>query len=204
MERVRQLVIAQPIIALLYEGGSFKPDYTIQVAHTLVAFSLGLPAYVLIKAVTPSFFARHDTTTPVKAALASMLVNVALNLLLSRYFQQVGMAFATAVAAWLNLGLLVWRLKKLDHFTIDRRLKIRTLRILAACLAMSAVLYGLDIALQPLWSVSRLLVVILLVTLGGGAYAAAVLLFKAMSIGELKAMLRRKAVKGPAEPAPEE
>ena len=196
-------VIAGPIIALLYEHKAFGPQDTIQVARTLTAFSLGLPAYVLIKVVTPSFFARHDTTTPVKAALASMVVNVALNLLLMHSLQQVGMALATAVAAWLNLGLLVWRLKKLDHFTVDRRLKIRTLRILAACLAMSAVLYGLDIALQPLWSVSRLLVVILLVMIGGGAYGAAVLLFKAMSLGELKGMLRRKAVKGPAEPAPE-
>jgi len=186
-------VIAQPIIALLYEHGSFKAEDTVQVARTLTAFSLGLPAYVLIKVVTPSFFARHDTTTPVKAAMASMVVNVALNLLLMHSLQQVGMALATAAAAWLNFGILVWRLKKLDHFAMDRRLKIRIVRIIAACLAMSAVLYGLQILLEPLWAYSRLAVVTLLVLIGGGAYGVAVVLFRAMTPSELKGMLRRRS-----------
>jgi putative peptidoglycan lipid II flippase len=186
-------VIARPIIALLYEGGSFLPEYTVQVSRTLVAFSLGLPAYVLIKAVTPSYFARHDTTTPVKAAMVSVVVNIALNLIMMHWLQQVGMALATAAAAWVNLGILVWRLKRMDHFTIDRRLKQRVVRILAACLTMSAVLYELNILLEPLWNVSRLLVVVLLVVIGGGAYGVAAVLFKAVNPRDLKGMLRRKA-----------
>lgn len=186
-------VIAQPIIALLYEHGSFRAEDTVQVARTLTAFSLGLPAYVLIKVVTPSFFARHDTTTPVKAAMASMVVNVALNLLLMHALQQVGMALATAAAAWLNFGILVWRLKRLDHFTMDARLKRRIVRIIGACVAMSAVLWGVQTALQPLWAVSRLLVVVLLVLIGGAAYGAAAVLLRAIRPSELKGMLRRRA-----------
>lgn len=184
-------VIAKPIIALLYEHGSFGPHDTTEVAWTLTAFSLGLPAYVLIKAVTPSYFARHDTTTPVKAALVSMVINVGLNLALMHSLQQIGMALATAAAAWINLGLLVWRLKKLDHFTVDRRLKSRTLRIIAACLVMSAVLWGAEMLLAPL-KLWRLIEVTLLIVVGVGAYGVAVLLFKAMTIGDLKGMLRRK------------
>jgi putative peptidoglycan lipid II flippase len=186
-------VIAEPIIALLYEHGSFGPQDTMQVARTLTAFSLGLPAYVLIKVVTPSFFARHDTTTPVKAALVSMALNIALNLILMRPLQQVGMALATAAAAWVNFGMLVWRLKRLDHFTIDQRFKQRLVRILGACVAMSLVLWGIQILLQPLWAISRLLDVALLVAIGGGAYGVAVILLRAMTLGELKGMLRRKA-----------
>jgi putative peptidoglycan lipid II flippase len=184
-------VIGQPIIAVIYEHGSFKAADTVQVAHTLMAFGLGLPAYVLIKVVTPSYFARHDTTTPVKAAMVSMLINVALNLLLMRSLQQVGMALATAASAWINFGLLVWRLKKLDHFTVDARLKSRMVRILAACLVMSAVLWQADILLEQ-WVRWRLPQVALLIAIGGGAYGLAVLLFKAVTIAEFKGMLRRK------------
>jgi putative peptidoglycan lipid II flippase len=188
-------VIAQPIIALLYEHRSFHAEDTIQVARTLTAFSLGLPAYVLIKVVTPSFFARHDTTTPVKAALVSMVLNIALNLLLMRSLQQVGMALATAAAAWVNFGILVWRLKRLDHFTMDSRLKSRIVRILGACVAMSAVLWGAQTVLAPLWTenwYARLLVVILLIGIGGGVYGIAALLLKAVVPAELRGMLRRR------------
>ena len=185
-------VIARPIISLLYEHGSFGAEDTVQVARTLTAFSLGLPAYVLIKVVTPSYFARHDTTTPVKAALASMLLNVALNLLLMHWLQQVGMALATAAAAWVNLGILVWRLKKMDHFTIDARLKSKTVRIVAACLVMSVVLWRADILLEQ-WVTWRLPQVAVLIAIGGGTYGAAALLFKAVNPRELKGMLRRKA-----------
>ena len=185
-------VIAQPIIALLYEHGSFKPEDTIQVSRTLVAFSLGLPANVLIKVVTPSFFARHDTSTPVRAAMASVAVNVALNLALMHSLQQVGMALATAASGWVNFGILVWRLKKLDHFTVDARLKSRLVRIIAACLVMSFVLWGADTLLEPVlpW---RLPLVILLIAAGGGAYGIAAVLLGAVNLRELKGMLRRKA-----------
>jgi len=184
-------VIAQPIIAVIYEHGSFHAEDTLQVARTLMAFGLGLPAYVLIKVVTPSYFARHDTTTPVKAAMVSMVVNIALNLLLMHPLQQVGMALATGVSAWINFAILVWRLKKLDHFTVDARLKSRLLRILAACLVMSAALWRADILLEQ-WVRWRLPQVALLIAIGGGVYGLAVLLFKAMTLGEFKAMLRRK------------
>jgi putative peptidoglycan lipid II flippase len=190
-------VIAQPIIAVIYEHGSFHAADTVQVAHTLMAFGLGLPAYVLIKVVTPSYFARHDTTTPVKAAMVSMVINVALNLLLMRSLQQVGMALATAASAWINFGLLVWRLKKLDHFAVDRRLKARTVRILAACLVMSAVLWRADLLLEQ-WVRWRLPQVALLIAIGGGAYGAAALLFKAITLAEFKGMLRRNPPKAPA------
>jgi putative peptidoglycan lipid II flippase len=185
-------VIARPIIALLYEHGSFRPEDTIQVARTLTAFSLGLPANVLIKVVTPSFFARHDTSTPVRAAMAAVAVNVALNLALMHSLQQVGMALATAVSAWLNFAILVWRLKKLDHFTVDARLKSRLVRIILACLVMSGVLWGVQMLLEP-WDSWRLPVVIALIVAGGGAYGIAAVLLGAVNLGELKGMLRRKA-----------
>jgi putative peptidoglycan lipid II flippase len=186
-------VIGHPMVAVLFEHGAFTAANTDQVAPALAAFSAGLPAYVLIKVLTPSFFARHDTRTPVKVAMIAMAINILLNLALMIPLKHVGMALATAIAAWVNLALLGWHLHRLGHFSLDDRLKSRAWRILLACLAMSAVLCGGQILLAPLWAHWRLAALVALIGLGLASYAAAILLTRAMTVSELKGMLRRKA-----------
>jgi putative peptidoglycan lipid II flippase len=186
-------VIGHEIIAVLFEHGAFTAADTDRVAPALAAFSAGLPAYVLIKVVTPSFFARHDTKTPVRVAMISLGVNIALNLILMRPLQHVGIALATAIAAWVNLGLLGWHLHRLGHFSLDARLKSRAWRILASCLAMSAALSVAEILLEPLWHAWRLGALALLIGSGLSVYGGAVLLTGAITIAEFKAALRRKA-----------
>src|SRR3546814_12735082 len=68
----------------------------------LACLVAGLPAYVLVKVLTPGFYARKDTKTPVKTAVVVLVVNVALNFILIAYFGVVGLAIATAIFAWLN------------------------------------------------------------------------------------------------------
>jgi putative peptidoglycan lipid II flippase len=143
--------------------------------------------------LTPSFFARHDTRTPVKVAMAAMALNVALNLALMHPLKHVGMALATAIAAWFNLALLGWHLKRLGHFALDARLKARFWRILGSCLAMSGALWAAQTALAPLWAQSRLLTLLLLIGLGLAVYGGAMVLSGGMTQGELRAALRRKA-----------
>jgi putative peptidoglycan lipid II flippase len=185
------VVLGHPIIAVLFEHGAFTPENTDQVAPTLAAFALGLPAYVLIKALTPSFFARHDTKTPVKVAMIAVLINILLNLALMMPLKQVGMALATAISAWVNLALLGWHLRRLGHFTIDARLRSRAWRILIACLVMSALLWQAQSLLQPLWVQWRLVTLVLLVALGLVLYGGASLLTRAMTLGDLRMMVRR-------------
>ena len=57
-----------PIVAALFQHGQFTPDDSRYTAQALAAFSLGLPAYVLVKVLTPGFYARADTRTPVRSA----------------------------------------------------------------------------------------------------------------------------------------
>jgi putative peptidoglycan lipid II flippase len=183
--------LAHPVIALLFQHGSFTARETDQVAPALIAFALGLPATVLIKAVTPSFFARHDTRTPVIAAMVAVAVNVALNLALMRPLAHVGLALSTALAAWVNLALLVWQLVRRGHWRIDSRLRRRSWRIGLASLLLALLLVGAQPLLAPLpvlW-----LRVLLLVAGGGGAYAGLALAFGAVRPRDLRQMLRRKA-----------
>ncbi len=187
------VAIARPIIAVLFERGSFGPADSQAVAGALMAFALGLPAYVLVKVLTPSFFARHDTRTPVKVAMATMALNVALNLALMGPLKHVGMALSTAVAAWVNVGALAWLLKSRGFFTVDVRLKARLPRIFGASVAMAGVLWAAARLMAPWLDAhgTRAFALVLLVLLGGMTYAVAALLAGATHLGELKAMLRR-------------
>jgi putative peptidoglycan lipid II flippase len=108
------MISSGPLIAGLLQFGAFTAEDTAATALALSAFSLGLPAYVLIKVLTPGFYARSDTKTPVRIALLAMLVNLIGNLALIGPFGHVGLALSTALSAWVNVGLLYWTLRRRD------------------------------------------------------------------------------------------
>ena len=87
------------------------------------AFAAGVPAYVLVKILTPIFFARQNTKTPVKIAIVCVFVNFLFNLILMHFFQHVGIAMATAIASWLNCILLLYVLLKSKEVIFDNLIK---------------------------------------------------------------------------------
>ncbi len=139
---VALMIIPLPIIVTLFERGEFLRADAIGVANALLAFSAGLPAFVLIKVFQPGFFAREDTATPMWFAGAQTIVNVTLSLILFRQIGFVGIAIATSVGAWVNAILLGWRLHALDIYRPDARLLSRGLRILAASAGMGFALWA--------------------------------------------------------------
>ena len=74
-------------------------------------FTLGLPAYILIKVLVTCFFAREDTKTPLYVSIFSVAVNIILSLVLIQSMREMGIALATAISAWLNTLLLYFILK---------------------------------------------------------------------------------------------
>ncbi len=136
-------VLPVPLITVLFERGAFTSEATAATAMALSAYAVGLPAYVLIKVLTPGFFSRFDTKTPVRIALVALLVNVVLNLLLMGPFAHVGLAMATAVAAWVNTLALYLVLRRRGQFQIDRRLKNRLIGIVLASAGMGAAVFWL-------------------------------------------------------------
>lgn len=103
---------AQPLVGMIYQYGKFSAIDTIQTSNALMAFAFGLPAYVLIKIYSTTLFAQKDTRTPVKIAMLCVGLNLALNLILVKSMQHVGLALATAISAWTNVLLLIFVLKK--------------------------------------------------------------------------------------------
>ncbi|MGN6551102.1 MAG: murein biosynthesis integral membrane protein MurJ [Pararhizobium sp.] len=139
------LVIAPQIVRVLYERGAFSPTTTHSVAAALSIFGLGLPAFVMIKAFTPGFFAREDTRTPMVFAGISVLVNVTLALTLFPRIAEAGIATAEACAGWLNAVMLLTTLIRRGHWQLDAALIRRVPRIAVAVVVMAL---GLAFALR--------------------------------------------------------
>jgi putative peptidoglycan lipid II flippase len=188
------MTIAQPVIRVLFERGNFGPHETEATAQALMAFAAGLPAYVLVKALVPAFFARENTATPVRVAGAAMVVNVVLNLILAPLIGHVGMALSTALAAWFNVVALAVLLARRGFFAPDERLRQRAPRILAASALMAALLWGGRVVLWPMaqGQLAALGLLLALVAAGGLSYMIAAQALGAARLGEIKGMLRRK------------
>ncbi|MEI8396024.1 MAG: murein biosynthesis integral membrane protein MurJ, partial [Rhodospirillaceae bacterium] len=134
------MAAAHPIMQVLFQRGAFSALDAGASADTLIAYSLGLPAFVLLKSLIPGFHARQDTATPVRLALVAVAVNVGLKIVLMGPLAQIGLALATSVSAWVNAGLLAWALNRRGFLCLDARLKRRAPRVVLATFGMAAVL----------------------------------------------------------------
>ncbi len=142
-------ILADPILQVLFARGAFSHHDALLSAQSLAAYAAGLPAFVLVKVLTPGFFARGDTSTPVRLGMAVLALNFGLNLALMHPLKHVGPPVATSVAAWLNVALLSAMLIRRDFMRPDRILASRVARMVVATAVMSVVLLGTRVALVP-------------------------------------------------------
>lgn len=189
------VLCGEPITAALFGYGKFDALDTHYTAQALAAFSIGLPSYILVKMLTPGFYARQDTKTPVRYAMISMGVNLIGNLLLIVPLQHMGPPLATAIASTVNVWMLYRTLVKRGHFAADARLKRRVWRLALAALAMGGVLWLGQGLVMPYvhgtWTI-RIAAMAALVTAGAVVYGLATVILGAFSRDDLKLLLRRR------------
>ena len=91
-------------------------------AAAIAAYGVGLPAFVLVRIVAATFYARHDTASPARATIVAIALNIALKivLVLGFHFGVTGIALGTALGAWVNVGMLAWMAKRRSLLAIDR------------------------------------------------------------------------------------
>jgi putative peptidoglycan lipid II flippase len=135
------MVLSEPIVRLLFEHGAFAADDTKATARALMWLTLALPAHVLVKALSPAFFAREDTMTPLVSALKGVVLAIAAAFLLSRWYGTEGIAAAIALGAWSMAFSLIRRGAETFGFSIDMEARRRLPRIALAALAMGALLW---------------------------------------------------------------
>ena len=141
-------VLAEPILATLFQYGAFDGNDSMMAALSLMAYSLGLPAFILIKILASGFYARQDTRTPVRIGVQAMLLNMALNVvfvvsMLNGDFvaPHVGLALATSASAYYNAFRLAQGLRRDEVLGETADFSLPLLKILGACIAMTALIF---------------------------------------------------------------
>ena len=193
-------VIPYFLVEVLFQRGAFSVEDARMSALALVHFAWGVPAFVLVKVLSPAFFAREDTRTPMRFAVATVLFNTIVGAGLFfglRAMGEVGfpgLAIATSLAAWLNVTLLAGTLIARGHYKPSARMISRLVRIILAASVMGALLI-FAFSQRDAWQAelfnSRILLLALTVLGGAIAYGCMIIGTGALSVQDLKRMVKR-------------
>lgn len=190
---VALMLVAHPIVQVLFQRGAFTAQASAATAAAVVAFAAGLPAYVLVKVLAPPFFARRDTRTPVVIAVICLGLNIALNLALMGPLQHVGLALATALAAWVNAACLAAVLRRRGQWALDARLVRAAWRGLVATALMAAVVWVAILGIAPYLDGAGPLPfagLAALIAAGAAAYGLGLQLLGVATVADLRRMAR--------------
>ncbi len=186
------MIVAAPLVGALFQRGQFDGADTARVAGALFYYGLGLPAYFLQHLLVRAFYARQDSATPARVALAMVGVNFVMNVALVFVMEERGLALATALCAFIQVAVLAVKLRARVPDFAWRELGRRVLRIASATLFMACTL----LAARPLGLVNDTvgagpaLDLLTLVAIGLATYAVSA---KVLGIEELGMILRRSA-----------
>ncbi|WP_017443676.1 murein biosynthesis integral membrane protein MurJ [Gayadomonas joobiniege] len=183
------IVLAQPMIMVLFMRGEFDANDAAQSELSLVAYALGLLFFMLIKVLAGAFFSRQDTATPVSIGIKAMLLNMVFNIILIFPLAHVGLALATSLSAAFNAGLLYCYLKREAVYSISRESIATLLRCIFASCVMLLFLYFIQPNTNEWLQMDlsqRIGYLIALIGAGGLVYLLAVALF-GLRVRHLKA-----------------
>ncbi|HEY0927430.1 murein biosynthesis integral membrane protein MurJ [Brevundimonas sp.] len=197
---VALFVIPFFIIDATVTRGAFTSADAARTADVLRQFAWGVPAFVLAKVLTPPFFAREDTRRPMIFAVAAVVFTVVVGSVLFFWLSArghdgvLGLAVATSLSAWLNVALLGGTLIREKAWHASTAFISRISRVLLASGVMAAALLAAGIGYETLSRVffAKEIAVLVVCGVGAGLYGACLLVFRAVSIRELKAVLRRE------------
>jgi len=197
-------MISMPLVVTLFEHGTFSKDDSLMTILVLTAYAIGLPAYVAVKVLSTAFWAKQDTATPVKVSVVATLFNIVCSLWLAftMGLGVLGIAVATAMAGWIQLGLLRFFLRNCEEARLDKRFRTNLLKIIAACSVMAVYLKFMKAPFfkyyYPDNAETSLQIMALLILVGGGmvVYGLAVSLMGVVSVRDFKDLFKREKREG--------
>ncbi|WP_322894093.1 MULTISPECIES: murein biosynthesis integral membrane protein MurJ [unclassified Yoonia] len=191
---VALMVIALPLVSVLFERGAFGADDSSATAFAVAVYGLGLPAFVMQKTLQPLFFAREDTKRPFYYALAALVMNAALAVGLSPFIGFIAAAYGTSLTAWAMVWLL-WRGSRNmgEAADFDMRFKTRLPRIIAASVAMGLILAALAYVMAPFFAIPtwRYLALLILIVAGAASYFGIGQIIGAFKLAEFRRAMKR-------------
>ena len=133
------IVLARPIVAVIFEHGEFTSADTVATAAALQFYAIGLVGYSVVRIISPTFYALQRSRVPVTVSVASVVVNVVLNIALVRVMGYRGLALGTSLTAMINASVQLFMLRREIHGLEGRRIAASLLRVLVAGGVMGAV-----------------------------------------------------------------
>ncbi|MCW8905595.1 murein biosynthesis integral membrane protein MurJ [Sedimenticola sp.] len=134
-------VLAGPMIATLFQSELFDATDVVMSRQSLMAYSLGLLSFILIKVLAPGYYSRQDTRTPVRIAVIAMVANMVMNIILVFPLAHAGLALATSLSATLNAFLLYRGLRREGVYQPEAGWPLLILRGVLASAVMGGLLY---------------------------------------------------------------
>ena len=178
------MLLSEGMLMTLFGYGQFTENDARMASYSLIAYSAGLPAFLLIKIFAPAFFARQNTKTPVRIGIVALISNMFYNLLfvlpmiwLDFIAPHTGLALASSLSAWQQAFMLYRELAREDIYQLSSALSRFAIRALPGIAALTLTLYaatGIDWA--SLDAGGRLLRLVAILFTGAAAYAIVLLL----------------------------
>ncbi len=134
-------MLAGPMLTTLFQYGEFSQHDAEMATRSLMAYAIGLQGFILVKVLSPGFFARQDTKTPVRIGIIAMVANMVMNVILVFPLAHAGLALATSLSAFLNAGLLYRILRREGVYKPEAGWLKLMLQVLTANCIMAALLW---------------------------------------------------------------
>jgi putative peptidoglycan lipid II flippase len=172
------LILAEPIISTLFQYDRFNDNDVLMAGRSLMAYSVGLLGFILVKILVPGFTSRKDMKTPVRFGIYAMFANMGLNIALVFPFAHAGLALATSLGAFFNVSLLLSKLLKDNIYKPGKSWANFMIKVIFANEIMAFFLYFcVDSNLWSKWTaLDRSLNLVFWVILGGLIYAISLLI----------------------------
>jgi len=178
------IVLSVPMISTLFEYGKFTAADTVMSSYSLIAYSLGLPAFILIKIFAPAFFARQDTKTPVRIGIIALISNMVYNLMLVLPMVWLGftaphtaLAIATTMSAWQQAWMLYRKLQEQGIYSLSPELLEFGKRMVIAWVLLAVIIWVMSNGnWHELTAASRASKLMVIIIAGAASYAVALLL----------------------------
>jgi putative peptidoglycan lipid II flippase len=146
-------MLAEPMLSTLFQYDEFSRNDVVMAGRSLMAYSIGLLGFILVKILVPGFTSRKDMKTPVRFGIYAMIANMFMNIAFVFPLAHAGLALATSLGAFFNASLLLKRLLKEKVYQPSKGWRLYILRIILACEVMAVLLHKyVDTELWSEWS----------------------------------------------------
>lgn len=180
--------LSHDLVKALFERGEFNSESTLQTSLALSVFALGIPAYIINKIFSTTFFANHDTKTPVQIASIALVINIGISYIFLDELKHVAIAIGSVVSAWSNIIMLYFILSRKNWYRLSKKICIRIAKFFTCSIFMFVTMILVQ---RTINETNLYIAVIFNVIIGLMSYLTAIVATRTYSIRKIKDAILR-------------